>query len=114
MSDGMSDARASEGLYNGFWTAAFDLKQAAIVYARAVMRARIGHRGWGIARWSIVNEVNDVLIETGFKLVDTNPDKSFESYADAYKPPKSWRELELERENNELREKLQRLERALI
>lgn len=110
----MSDARASEGLYNGFWTAAFDLKEAAVTYAKAVMRARVGHRGWGIARWSIVNETNDVLTGTGFKIVDTDPDKSFEYYPDAYKPSPSWRERELQRENEELREKLRRLEGALL
>jgi len=111
----MSDARASDNLYNGFWTAAFDLKEAAAKYAKAVMRARVGHRGWRFARWSIVNETNDVLTGTGFKLVDTDPEKSFEHYPDAFKRPSlSWRERELQRENEELREKLRRLEGALI
>jgi hypothetical protein len=94
MSDGMSDSRAESALAQEVWSAAFDLSELAVHLTKAVQKARLGHRGWGLARSWIVAEVNLALRETGFVLVDHAPEKSFEHYPDAYeRQPTRWERI---------------------
>jgi hypothetical protein len=92
MSDGMSDSRAGSELANDVWATAFDLAECAMHLMQAVGRARNGHRGWGVARSWIVEEVNRALRPTGFALVDREPDKSFEHYEGVYEHRETRRE----------------------
>ncbi len=115
MSDGMSDANAEGDLARAVWCAAFDLRDAMWELGKAIKQARMGHRGWSIPRGFIVSEVNDLLRDTGFVLVDQRPDKCFEHYGpDAYKPLKSWREQELRREVEGLTQKVATAEALVV
>lgn len=113
MSDGMSDSRAEERLDRDVWAAAFDVAENGVVLARAIMRARMGHRGWGTARWSVIQIVNEALGRTGFELVDRKPDKSFENYPDAYERKETWREKELKRKLEDMEAEMAKLRREL-
>ena len=84
MSDGMSDAKAENNLADDVWQSAFAFLKATAKLGRAIKRARLGHRGWSIARSFIVTETNQALFKTGFRLVDDDPEKCFEYYPEAY------------------------------
>lgn len=86
MSSGPSDAAAEDRLADDVWREAFTLLKATTRLGKAVQRARMGHRGWSIAREFIVREVNIALHKTGFRLVDEEPGKTFEHYPGAYDP----------------------------
>lgn len=109
MSDGMSDASASDDMLASVWSAAEDFSEIVIHLVKAVQRARLGHRGWNIARGWIVNEVNIALRNTGFKLVDEKPEKSFESYPDAYEHSPTRREKMYKRDAELCRDHLLQL-----
>lgn len=106
MSDGMSDARAEGELAGDVWDAAFDLGEDVARLARAVQRARMGHRGWSIHRAWIVAEMNNALKNTGFELVDRDPQKSFEQYPGAYERRVPRREKRLADEVEKLKSQL--------
>lgn len=106
MSDGMSDARAEGELAGDVWDAAFDLGEDVARLARAVQRARMGHRGWSIHRAWIVAEMNNALKNTGFELVDRDPQKSFEQYPGAYERRVPRREKRLAEELEAARSEL--------
>jgi hypothetical protein len=102
MSDGISDAKAEDKLERDVWVAAFDVVDAIKFLRAAISRARMGHRGWTIARGWIVYSTCKALKEIGFELIDREPEKSFEWYEDAYAPIKTSRHLHLERRFEEL------------
>lgn len=58
MSSGPSDARAESDL-------ADDVMVAADKLAKAIKRARVGHRGYAIPVPAILKEVNDALSDEG-------------------------------------------------
>ena len=102
----MSDSRAEDTLAKEVWNTAFDLKELAVHLCKAMQRARLGHRGWVLARYWIVSEVSMALEGTGFALVDSTPGKSFEHYPDAYDRRVPRRESKLREHVLPLREAL--------
>lgn len=88
----MSDARRTDDLGNRVLSTAFDLREQIVRLARAIAQAREGSRGWNIARWWIVQELNVRLKPLGLRVVDEDPNKSFEWYPKlAEETRRSWR-----------------------
>lgn len=114
MSDGISDANAEAQLERDIWMAACDLKDAVVNLGNAAVRARRGHRGWGISLAGILTIANDRLQDVELELCNRGDvNRTFHDYGPrAYDRRESWREKELAREVEQLKRRIAELEKG--